>query len=713
VAYVVGKGAQAPEAGEVREYVKEKLPEYMWPSAYVVLEQMPLTGNGKVDRKALPAPKWGQEREEAGREAETETEKKLAELFAEVLGQEAVGVEEDFFELGGHSLLATQVVSRVREAFQVELPLRDLFESPTVQKLAQRLDATQADASSHHAPPLKRTERLGATPLSYAQQRLWFLDQLEPGSPFYNIPLALQITGDLKVDAFEHSLRELIRRHEVLRTTFRAEGGTPVQIISQQPVLALTVVDLTGLPPQKAEEEVHRLIREESLRPFDLSSGPLLRMRLMKRSEQEHVLLANMHHIVSDGWSMGVMIREIAALYAAFREGQASPLPELDVQYADFASWQRAWLESGALRKQLDWWRQQLEGAPAVLSLPTDRPMPAVQGFRGANIPARLSRATSAAVKALAQREGATPFMVLLASFQALLSRYSGQEDLVVGTPVAGRNRAETEGLIGFFVNTLALRARPSAEKCFRALLGEVKDSALGAYAHQDVPFEQLVEELKPERSLGHSPLFQVMFSLQNTPVPEVVTSGLQMHALHTELGAAKFFLTLALEEHADAFSGVFEFNSDLFESSTIQALSTHWTTLLESAVARPEQRLSELPLLSSDERHRLLVEWNDTAADYPRDTPVHVQLSAHATRVPDAVALSWDGGQLTFAELMARTRVLAARLRKLGVGPEVRVGLCARRSVELVVGLLAILEAGGAWVPLEPDVPRERLALK
>ncbi|RYZ39080.1 MAG: amino acid adenylation domain-containing protein, partial [Myxococcaceae bacterium] len=711
VAYVTAEEGAELEASALRNHVKQRLPEYMVPSAYVVLEALPLTPNGKVDRKALPAPEARSPEPERFVAPRTATEQKLAAIFTEVLNTAQVGVDGDFFELGGHSLLATQLVSRVREAFQVELPLRDVFESPTVEKLALRVEQTQAGIAAHQAPPLKRVPRLGALPLSFAQQRLWFLDQLEPGSPFYNIPMAIRLSGELHVDALEHSLRELVRRHEVLRTTFRTEGGTPVQIISHPPVFALAVLDLSSFPTEQAEEEVHRLLREESLRAFDLSSGPLLRTRLLKRSEQEHVLLANMHHIVSDGWSMGVMVRELAALYGAFREGRPSPLPELEVQYADFAAWQRAWLESGALRRQLDWWRKQFEGAPQVLALPTDRPLPVMQTFRGANIPVRLSRTSSNAVKALAQREGATAFMVLLAGFQALLSRYSGQDDLVVGVPVAGRNRAETEGLIGFFVNTLALRARPSAEKSFLALLGEVKDTALGAYAHQDVPFEQLVEELQPERHLGHSPLFQVMFSLLNTPVPEASMSGLEMSGMDLELGAAKFFLTLALEEQADGFAGVFEYNSDLFEPTTVQRMATHWVTLLEAAVATPEQRLAGLPLLSSEERHRLLVEWNDTAVEYPRDTPVHVQLSVVAARIPDAVALSWDGGQLTYAELMARTRSLAGHLRKLGVGPEVRVGLCARRSPEMVVGLLAILEAGGAWVPLDPEVPSERLS--
>ncbi|AEI67139.1 non-ribosomal peptide synthase/polyketide synthase [Corallococcus macrosporus] len=710
VAYVTPREGSELEPNALRAHVKQRLPEYMVPSAYVVLETLPLTPNGKVDRKALPAPEAAGPKAEQFQAPRTATEQKLAAIFSEVLNVERVGLEGDFFELGGHSLLATQLVSRVREAFQMELPLRDVFESPTVEKLAARLEEAQSGASAQQAPALRRMPRVGALPLSFAQQRLWFLEQLEPGSSVYNIPLAIRLSGALQVDALELALRELVRRHEVLRTTFRTEGGTPVQIISQQAAVALLVMDLSALPESEAEAEVQRLLREESLRGFDLSSGPLLRTRLLKRSESEHVLLANMHHIVSDGWSMGVIVRELSVLYGAFREGRPSPLPELEVQYVDFSMWQRAWLESGALRQQLDWWREQLEGAPHYLALPTDRPLPAVQSSRGAHLPVRLSRALSSAVQALAQRHGATAFMVLLAGFQALLARYTSQDDLVVGTPVAGRNRAETEGLIGFFVNTLALRARPSAEKPFLTLLAEVKHASLGAYGHQDVPFEQLVEELQPERNLGRSPLFQVMFSLQNTPVPESRVPGLSMSAMDSELGAAKFFLTLALEDLPEGFAGVFEYNADLFSPTTIQRMASHWLTLLEAAVATPEQRLSELPLLSLDERHQLLVAWNNTRAAYPRETPVHVQLAELAARAPDSVALSWEGGQLTFTALRARVRSLAGHLRQLGVGPEIRVGLCARGSPERVLGLLAILEAGGAWVPLEHDAPRERL---
>ncbi|NMO23051.1 non-ribosomal peptide synthetase, partial [Pyxidicoccus fallax] len=713
VAYVVAQEGDTLDTLALRTFLKQRLPEHMVPAALVTLDALPLTPNGKVNRQALPSPEGAQAAQAREYVApRNRTEEQLAGMWAELLHVERVGVDDDFFELGGHSLLATQVVSRLQASFGVELPLREVFEAPTVAKLAARLQAlASAGGTAAGAPALTRVERTGSLPLSFAQQRLWFLDQFQPGSPFYNLPMAIRLSGALDMAALERGLRELVRRHESLRTTFRTENGAPVQVISEEAALAFDLVDLSTLPPAQCESEVRRLIRETALHAFDLASGPLLRIRLLKRSEQEHVLVANMHHIVSDGWSLGVVVREFGALYSAFHEGRPSPLPELAVQYADFAAWQRAWLETGALRRQLDWWRGQLEGAPQVLALPTDHPLPAVQTFRGATLPVRLPRALSDAVNTLAQREGVTPFMVLLAAFQTLLSRYSGQEDLVIGTPVAGRNHVGTEGLVGFFVNTLALRARPSGDKSFRALLAEVKDAALGAFANQDVPFEKLVEELQPTRSLGHSPLFQVMFSLQNTPMPEQALPGLTLRPVDMDLGVAKFFLTLALDELPDGYAGVFEYNSDLFDAATIQRMASHQLRLLEAVVAAPEQLLCDLPLMSPEERHQLLVEWNDTAADYPRDTPVSAQVAARAARSPDAVALSWDGGQLTYAELMQRVGILAERLRGLGVGPEVRVGLCARRSPELVVGLLAILEAGGAWVPLEPDAPRERLA--
>jgi amino acid adenylation domain-containing protein/non-ribosomal peptide synthase protein (TIGR01720 family) len=550
-----------------------------------------------------------------------------------------------------------------------------------------------------------------AFPLSFAQQRLWFLDQLEPGSAVYNIPTALRLEGALNVQALERSLEEVVRRHESLRTLFRSEEGQAVQVVLPPPRLPLMVVDLRELPAAEREAEAQRLVDTETIRPFDLARGPLLRTLLLQMGDRDHVLLLTVHHIVSDGWSMDVLIRELVMLNRAFSAGQPSPLPELPIQYVDYASWQREQLQGEVLEKQLAYWRKQLEGAPRLLELPTDRPRPAVRSTRGANQPVQLSRASSEALMALCGREGVTPFMALLAAFQVLLHRYSGQDDICVGTPIAGRERAELEGLIGFFTNTLVLRARPSGRLTFRRLLAQVREVALGAYAHQDVPFEKLVEELQPVRSLSHSPLFQVMFSLQREAKTSQSLPGLTFRLVRGEGQLAKFDLNLTLAELPEGFAGALEYNTDLFDAATAARMAGHLRLLVEGLAAHPDRPLAELPLLSEGERRQLLVEWNDTRADYPRDACIHSLVEAQAERTPDAVAVEFEGQQLTYRELERRANQLAHALRERGVHPETRVGLCVERSLELAVGLLGILKAGGAYVPLDPGYPPERLA--
>ncbi|MGZ3461589.1 MAG: condensation domain-containing protein, partial [Archangium sp.] len=517
VAYVVPPpGQPLPEVDSLRAFLAQRLPEFMRPSAFVALERLPLTSNAKVDRKALPAP--DSSRHLPYTPPATPTEERLAALWAQVLRVPQVSRDDDFFSLGGHSLLATQVMARLPGTFGVELPLRTLFEAPTVQGFAARLEAAAQASGSSRLPPLVPAPRSGPLPLSFAQQRLWFLDQLEPESPLYNLPAAIRLEGTLDLAALRHGFQELVRRHESLRTTFRSEAGQPLQVISPSLSLPLEVVDLSGLPCEQREAELRRLAQEDAQRPFNLSTGPLLRTHLLRLSDSEHVLLLNLHHIISDGWSTGVLVRELAALYEAHLQGNSAPLPELMVQYADYAVWQRQW-QSEVLEQQLSYWKQQLAGVPQALELPTDKPRPPVQSYRGAQFPVQLSKDLSEALKAFCQREGVTPFMALLASFQLLLSRYSSQDDVSVGAPIAGRQHAELEGLIGFFVNTLVLRARFAAVSSFRALLHQVRESTLDAFAHQDVPFEKLVEELRPPRDLSRSPLFQVMFALQNAPM--------------------------------------------------------------------------------------------------------------------------------------------------------------------------------------------------
>jgi len=711
VAYVVVNQATAPTIPQLQQFLKQKLPEYMVPSAFVQLEALPLTPNGKIDRRALPAPDTSRPfREGAYVAPQTPLEDLLAGIWADVLAVKEVSIHDNFFDLGGHSLLATQLISRLRDTFGVEFPLRGLFESPTVASLNERLEALLQTEQGLVAPPLLPVSRFGEMLLSFAQARLWFLEQLEPGSSAYNIPAAVRLTGSLDVVALEQSLQEIVQRHEALRTTFAMVSGEPIQVIS--PVLALTLplVDLHSLPEAQQEAEVERLATESAQQPFDLAMGPLLRATLLNLGEAEHVLLLTMHHIVSDGWSMGVLIRELAALYEAFSTGKPSPLPELPIQYADFAHWQRQWLQGEVLAAQLSYWQQQLAGAPAVLELPTDRPRPAVQTFRGATQFLALPEPLSQKLKTLSQRSGVTLFMTLLAAFQTLLYRYTGQEDICIGSPIANRNRSETEDLIGFFVNTLVLRTDMSENPSFKELLLRVREVTLGAYAHQDLPFEQLVEALQPERNLSHQPLFQVMFVLQNAPMSALELPDLTLSSLNIDSSTAKFDLTMSMEDTEQGLVGSLEYNTDLFDAATISRMREHFQTLLEGIVAEPDQRLSDLPLLTQPERQQLLVKWNDTQVDYPKDVCVHQLFEAQAEQTPEVVAVVFEDQQLTYGELNRRANQVAHHLRSLGVDPDGLVGIFVERSLEMVVGLLGILKAGGAYVPLDPSYPQERL---
>jgi amino acid adenylation domain-containing protein len=703
VAYVVG----AVEAEELRGHVRESLPEYMVPAAFVVLEQLPLTPNGKLDRKALPAPEHAADTDRyvAPR---TPVEEVLAGIWAEVLRLERVGVEESFFELGGHSLLATRVVSRVRELLGVELPLRALFEGPTVVELAARVEEVRR-AELPVLPPVVPVERTGTLPLSFAQERLWFIDRLDPGSAVYNMPVAWRLGGALDEAALERALGEIVRRHEALRTTFAEVDRSPVQVIAPFAGFALPVEDLSGLSEADREAAVRRRAGEEARRAFDLSAGPLFRAALLRLGDEDHVLLLSMHHIVSDGWSMGVLFRELSSLYAAYRDGGESPLRELAVQYADYAVWQREQLAGEVLDRQLAYWREQLAGVPELLELPTDRPRPPVQTYRGATAPVELSPELMERLQALGRSEGATLFMTLLGAFQVLLSKYSGSEDIVVGSPIAGRGRSEVEELIGFFVNTLVLRTDLSGDPSFREVLRRAREVTLGAYEHQEVPFERLVAELSPARSLSHSPVFQVMFTLQNAEGGGGALPGLSVSGVGAELASAKFDLSLNLSATAQGVRGGVTYSTDLFERSTIERMLGHFSRLLEQAAADADVRLSELGLLEREEREQVLGSWNHTKRGYSA-LPVHALFAEWARRAPEAVALLNGREAVTYGALDRRASLLARHLRDLGVGPETPVGLCMERTPELLVGVLGIWKAGGAYVPLDPGYPAERL---
>jgi len=711
VAYIVPLQEPAPAISDLRRLLKQQLPEYMMPSAFVVLEALPITPNGKVDRRALPAPDLRKELEESFAAPQTPIEEMLASIWGNLLSIDSVGVNDNFFTLGGHSLLATQVISRVRDTISIELPLRSLFEAPTIAEFASRVEIALKNEKSVEALPLLPIPRSESIPLSFAQTRLWFLDRLQPDSAFYNIPLALRLFGQLNIVDLESSINEIIRRHEALRTNFATVEGQPVQVIASTLNCQLQVVNLLHLVETEREIELQRLANEEVNRPFNLEQEPLLRGIVLQLGETEYVLLLTMHHIISDGWSLGVFIRELTEIYQAFCTGKPPFLLELPVQYADFAIWQRQWLTGEILETQLDYWKEQLKNAPDLLELPTDRPRPAVLTFRGGYYHAVLPQELSAEFTALSKRAGVTMFMTLCAAFVTLLYRYSGQDDIVVGTPVAGRNRQEIEGLIGFFVNTLVLRTDLSDNPTFEQLLNRVREVALQAYAHQDLPFEQLVEALQPTRDLSYTPLFQVMFALDDALVPSVELPDLTVSSYPVEIGTAKFDLTLSMQNTVDGLVGVWEYNTDLFDEATIARMVGHFQTLVEAIVANPIQPISELPLLTEAERQQLLIEWNNTFAEYPQDKCIHQLFEEQVERTPEAVAVVFEGEQLTYRELNARGNQLAHYLRSLSVGPEVLVGICVERSLEMVVGLLGILKAGGAYVPLDPAYPSERLA--
>jgi amino acid adenylation domain-containing protein/non-ribosomal peptide synthase protein (TIGR01720 family) len=711
VGYVVfdPHASELPKAGELRRHLSGTVPDYMVPSSFVTLDALPLTPSGKLDRRRLPAPERARpELEQVLVAPRTPLEAELARLWSEVLSIDLVGIHDDFFELGGHSLLATQLVSRMRDRFQVELPLRELFEARTVAGVAAVIERSNPELA---APPIVPVPRDRELPLSFAQQRLWFIDRLIPGKASYNLPAAVRLKGELDVVALRRTFDEILRRHEVLRTSFPLVDGRPVQLIAPSRGPNVPLIDLSSLDASSRASATAELAGAEAKTPFELSRGPLIRIRLLRLDELEHVVLLTMHHIVSDGWSMGVMTREVAVLYQAFSRGLPSPLPDLEVQYADFAYWQRQWLAGDVLEREMDYWKRQLEGM-STLALPTDRPRPAVQTFRGGKHTFGFPASLTSRLQLLRPGPDHTLFMVLLAAFQMLLSRYTGETDVSVGSPIANRTRSETEGLIGFFVNTLVLRNDLSGNPSFRQLLERTRPMCLEAYAHQDLPLEKLVDALQPARDMSRHPLIQVMFALQNAPMPSVeLPSGLTLETVATDTQSAKFDLLVSAWSGRAGLVGFVEYSADLFDPSTITRMFRHFETLLSGAASNPEASMWELPLLSESERHQLLVEWNDPCVP-PREAGcIHELFEEQVERTPDSVALVWEQQKLSYGELKRRADRIAHRLLESGVGPEVRVGICLERSLEMVVALLGVLKAGGAYVPLDPTYPKERLA--
>jgi amino acid adenylation domain-containing protein len=723
VAYLVLEEAPATDASGVRaeleEHARRKLPHYMCPEAYVVLPALPLTATGKVDRKALPPPE--RELAAAGHvhvAPRTEAQATLVATWHELLPAGRIGIHDNFFELGGNSLKVMQLRSRIRSAFGVDVALRTLFEAQTVARQVESVERALRTDGGGARPPLRPVHDGGDPPLSFSQERLWFLDQLEPGSAVYNLPVAVRLDGELAPAALAAAIERVAERHASLRTTIGTPAGRPVQVIAPRADLPLPLVDLAALAAGAREATAERLAAAEALSPFDLARGPLVRARLLRLDARRHVLLVTCHHIVTDGWSLRVFFAELAALYvAALAAGEpAQPpqpaLPALPVQYADFAHWQRRWLQGEELARLLAYWRERLAGAPAALELPLDHPRPAVQTYRGASRPLRLGPEVTAPLRAFCRGENATLFMTLLAACATVFHRHTGQRDLVLGTPTANRDPVEVEGLIGFFANSLALRLDLAGDPPFRDLLARVRTAVLADYAHQEIPFEKLVQELRPERDLSHNPIYQAVFALESAErAPGGEIPGLRLTPLPAAGGTAKFDFALYMEDQGEGLSGLLETNRDLFDPATGARWLAQLETLVAALLAQPQRRLSELALLGAAERHQLLFEANDTAREAPAEPFVHRLFAARAAAHPGAPAVSQEDRRLTYGQLDRQAGRLARRLRSLGVGPEVRVAVSVERSPELIVALLAVWKAGGAYVPLDPAYPQERLA--
>jgi len=729
VAYVVPAGETAPSVGELRQALKESLPEYMVPAAFVVLAALPMTPSGKVNRRALPAPDVGRPDLDASyMPPHTTVQQMLAEIWSDLLGIEQIGIHDDFFQLGGHSLLVAKLAARIRQAFKVELSLIEVFKSPTISQLAEAVERPGIASELPELPPIRRVPRDQPIPLSFPQERVWFLNQLTPGGNIaYNFQFTLWVRGPLRVDLLDRTLTEIVRRHEVMRTSFPAVGGRPVQVVHEPWRVSLPVIDLRGLPDEQRHEESEKLVFESTQTPFDVSRIPLVRWRLLRLTEDLWEMVQVEQHFIHDGWSFGVFLKEIKALYTAFLAGEPSPLPELPVQFADFATWQRELVEGESLERLLGFWKRTLAGSSGVLELPTDRPRPNRSSFAGDITLFRLPPELYQALRVFSRREGFTLYMTMIAGFFSLLQRYTGQEDILLGTNNANRRAREIEGLIGMIVNTLVVRGDLAGDPDFRALLGRVRETSLETYAHQDMPFERLVQEIRPERQIGRNPLFQVMFNFHDAAVPDLEFADLEAVFRVRGNRSAKMDMNVILVPGAEQRVGLganeldhrailhWEYNTELFDFPTIQRMIGHYMTLLAGVIENPKLKLSELPLLTAGERRQVTEEWNDTydtgTAAGRLGSRLHEPFERQAALDPSRVAVRFGDQSLTYGELNARANRLAHALRGLGVGPEVLVGLCVERSLDMMVGLLGILKAGGAYVPLDPSYPSDRLA--
>ncbi|WP_168188733.1 non-ribosomal peptide synthetase [Thermoflavimicrobium daqui] len=695
----------------LKEHLKQQIPEYMIPSIFMQIEALPLTPSGKVSRRSLPKPDRNLLTENKT-EPETEMEKCIAAIWAEVLNCEPIGREDHFFELGGHSLLATKVISRVRSTLNSDFPLHWIFDYPRLCELAACVEEHLQKESEHKAERVSPAPREACMPLSYAQERIWFFEQLQPELTAYNLSFAVQIQGNLDIHALDKSYQQIIRRHEALRSTFPAKDGQPVQVIHHPTPYTIEKVDLRHLKDGEREQQARILANQEVDKPFDLACGPLIRAILYQLDDQEWVLLFTMHHIVSDGWSMSIFADELFIGYRNELIGDDNLPPDLPLQYVDYAVWQRNWLQGKVLTEQMDYWKQQLEGALPLLQLPTDRPRPAVQSNRGASVRFSFNQQLTESINRFCQEEDVSLYMTLLTAFKVLLHRYTGEEDLLVGTPIANRNRKEWESLIGFFVNTLVIRTHPQAKQTWREYLKQVRGVALEAFEHQDVPFEKLVKELQPHRDLGYSPLFQVMFILQNTPNESVNLPFIDIQPVELNTQTALFDLTLEMEEIEGEIRGTVEYATDLFDEDTILRFIGHYEQLLHGMLKAPDQQISQTPLLTEQERQLLLTDWNQNVEQIPdHQCLVHELFEKTVGRYPDQIAVVDGEDTYTYRELNEKADKIASILRQKQIGPGTIVGVYQKRSIELVVSVMGVLKAGASYVPLDPSYPMERIA--
>jgi amino acid adenylation domain-containing protein len=712
-AYVVGYDHKSIDTAYLREYLGNNLPDYMIPSGFVQLDELPLTPNGKIDLTSLPAPEYikSLDRSKQYEPPRYPTEELLVEVWAQVLGVVHVGIHDNFFEVGGHSLMATQIISRISDLFHLKLPLRIIFETLTIAKLAEHIQARLegVDNAGLTLSPITPVTRSGDLPLSYSQERMWFLQQLIPDGTAYNMSGAVMIDGDLDIDLLKETFQLLAKRHESLRTTFGSNDGQPFQRIIQDPVFVFQFIDLRHLPLADRQPGALVMAKENSRKPFDLDSGPLLRIYVYQIAEDKHILQTNMHHIITDLWSSGILWREFLSVYQQLSQQSPPQLPEKCVDYADFAAWQRKWLTGDVLENQIAYWKDQLAGLQ-VLELPTDRPRPAVFSGKGARTAIPLPEDLIAQLKSFSSGLGATPFMVLLAVFYILLWRYTGQEDIAIGVPIANRHRTEIEEVVGAFVNTLVLRMGLSDNLSFHRFVLSVRDMALSAYAHQDLPFERLVEELRPSRDPSHSPLAQVMFNLVNPPASELSAGGLTFRPMTMDKEAAQFDLGMAIDLNVGRVI-IAEYATDLFDRETVQRVLGHYLTILNSVIHDPDQQISEISFLGEAETQVMLEEWNQTSVTYPFDRATSRLFEGQAIQHSEATAVICGSKTISYYELNRRANQLAHHLLDLGVAPDSFVGIYLERSIDMVVSLLGIMKSGAAYLPLDPAFPSDRIA--